>query len=101
EIGIGWKQRVKYLPFIMALGIGMCISQAKAVMEGLVGHQSEFTRTPKLGVEGARPNGWSLKKYKGLKNALPLVEIVFGIYLTLSVWVAFDRNLVFSLPFLV
>ena len=31
---------------IMALGIGMCISNAKAVLEGMMGFQSEFTRTP-------------------------------------------------------
>jgi cellulose synthase/poly-beta-1,6-N-acetylglucosamine synthase-like glycosyltransferase len=99
EIGAPLRERVKYLPFIMALGIGMCISQAKAVMEGLVGHQSEFTRTPKLGVQG-KEKSWNLKKYKGLKSALPLLEIGFGIYLSFSIYVALDRNLVFSLPFL-
>jgi cellulose synthase/poly-beta-1,6-N-acetylglucosamine synthase-like glycosyltransferase len=100
EIGIPLWQRVRYLPFIMALGIGMCISNAKAVLEGLFNHQSEFTRTPKLGVKGKTGQGWSTKKYKGLKSALPFLEIAFGIYLTFSIWVAFDRNLVFSLPFL-
>jgi cellulose synthase/poly-beta-1,6-N-acetylglucosamine synthase-like glycosyltransferase len=100
EIGIPLGQRVRYLPFIMALGIGMCISNAKAVLEGLIGHQSEFTRTPKLGVEGRKAKGWTLKKYRGMKSALPFLEIAFGIYLTFSVYVALDRNLVFSLPFL-
>jgi cellulose synthase/poly-beta-1,6-N-acetylglucosamine synthase-like glycosyltransferase len=100
EIGIPFKQRVKYLPFIMALGIGMCISNAKAVLEGMFGYQSEFTRTPKLGVEGRKASGWALKRYKGLKSALPLLEIAFGIYLSFSLWVALDRELVFSLPFL-
>lgn len=101
EIGQPWRERVKVLPFIMALGIGMCLSQAKAVMEGLLGHESEFTRTPKLGVAG-KAQGWAqkAKKYKGLKTALPLLELAFGLYLTLSIWIAFDRELVFSLPFL-
>jgi cellulose synthase/poly-beta-1,6-N-acetylglucosamine synthase-like glycosyltransferase len=100
EIGIPWKQRVKYLPFIMALGIGMCISNAKAVMEGLFGYQTEFTRTPKHGVKGRIAAGWNLKQYRGLRSALPLLEIAFGLYLTCSIWVAMDRELVFSLPFL-
>jgi cellulose synthase/poly-beta-1,6-N-acetylglucosamine synthase-like glycosyltransferase len=99
EIGMPLGQRIKYLPFIMALGIGMCLSNAKAVLEGLVGHQSEFTRTPKHGVTG-RQKGWNLKKYKGLTSALPLLELTFGIYLSLSLWVAFDRQLLFSIPFL-
>jgi cellulose synthase/poly-beta-1,6-N-acetylglucosamine synthase-like glycosyltransferase len=100
EIGIPLKQRVKYLPFIMALGIGMCISNAKAVLEGMFGLTSEFTRTPKHGVQGRLRNGWTLKKYKGLKSALPFLEIAFGVYLSFSIWIAVDRELVFSLPFL-
>lgn len=100
EIGMSKWQRVKYLPFIMALGIGMCLSNAKAVLEGLVGHQSEFTRTPKLGV-GKLAKGWAAKKYQGMKTALPLLEVAFGIYLSLSIYVAVTRELVFSLPFLV
>lgn len=107
EIGVPWKERVRHLPFIMALGIGMCLSQSKAVLEGLFGHQSEFTRTPKLGVKGAAGGGWNIKKYKGIKNALPFVEVAFGLYLPAAVWFAIDQNwvtepekLAFSLPFL-
>jgi len=33
EIGIAWWKRLQYLPFIMALGIGMCVNQSKAVIE--------------------------------------------------------------------
>lgn len=100
ELGRSRWERVKYLPFILALGIGMCLSNAKAVVEGLVGHQSEFTRTPKLGVQGLRGAGWTAKKYRGLRNALPYVEVAFGAYLSLAIWVAFERGLVFSVPFL-
>lgn len=100
EIGIPWQRTVKHLPFILALGIGMCLSQSKAVIEGLVGHQSDFTRTPKHGVQGRKGGGWNLKKYRGFKGALPIVEVAFGIYLTLAIKVAIDRQLVFSLPFL-
>ena len=35
----GW-QRVKYLPFIMSLGIGLAINNAKAVIEALLNQQS-------------------------------------------------------------
>jgi len=101
EIGLPLRERVKYLPFILALGIGMCLSNAKAVVEGLVGHQSEFTRTPKLGVEGRGVRRTASRRYRGLRNALPVLEIAFAGYFTFAVWMAMDRNLVFSLPFLV
>ncbi len=101
EIGMPTRERIKYLPFVMAIGIGMCLSQAKAVMEGLFGHESEFTRTPKLGVEGKAAKPVAAKKYKGLKNALPVVEIAFGLYLTVSILIAItDAHRYFSLPFL-
>ena len=33
-------QRVKYLPYLMALGIGLSVNQARAVIEALLGHQT-------------------------------------------------------------
>ena len=100
EIGMPWWQRVKYLPFIMALGIGMCMSQAKAVIEGLVGHESEFTRTPKLGVQGREPE-LALKQYRALKTraAAPRAG-ASAAYLTSAIWFALDKLVYFSLPFL-
>ena len=42
---------VKYLPFVMALGIGLSVNQARAVFEALMGYETGFTRTPKHGVK--------------------------------------------------
>ena len=56
EIGMPWWQRVKFLPFIMALGIGMCVNQSKAVIEAVVGYETGFTRTPALSSFSAWPN---------------------------------------------
>src|SRR5512135_434807 len=52
EVGASRWQRVKYLPLLMALGIGLSVNQARAVVEALLGHQTGFTRTPKRGVQG-------------------------------------------------
>ena len=41
----------------MALGIGLSVNQSKAVIEALVGYQTPFTRTPKLGVGNDRKHG--------------------------------------------
>lgn len=104
EIGRSGWDRVKYLPFIMALGIGLCVNQAKAVIEALAGHETEFTRTPKHGVEARKQGkvdmGWVKKKYRALTTAQPLLELALGAYLTSAVWFALDKGVWFSLPFL-
>ena len=40
---------VARVPFLMALGVGLAVSNAVAVVEALVGHRSGFVRTPKEG----------------------------------------------------
>jgi hypothetical protein len=102
EIGMPWWQRVRYLPFIMALGIGMCVNQSKAVIEALVGYETGFTRTPKLGLTGVRgiDESWLKKRYRTLLTAQPLLELTLGGYLTSAVWFALDKGVWFSLPFL-
>jgi cellulose synthase/poly-beta-1,6-N-acetylglucosamine synthase-like glycosyltransferase len=99
EIGIPWWKRLKYLPFIMALGIGMCVNQSKAVIEALVGYETAFNRTPKTGMRG-RDRSWLKKKYRTLLTAQPLLELALGAYLTSAIWFALDKGVYFSLPFL-
>ena len=46
-----WYRTFLYLPFLMSLGIGLTITNTRAVMEALFGIQSSFKRTPKYRVE--------------------------------------------------
>ena len=103
EIGMSRWHRVKYLPFIMALGIGLCVNQAKAVIEALVGYETGFARTPKLGMTGASASGdrsWLQKRYRAIVSAQPLLELALGAYLTSAIYFALDKGVYFSLPFL-
>jgi cellulose synthase/poly-beta-1,6-N-acetylglucosamine synthase-like glycosyltransferase len=100
EIGMPLWQRVRYLPFIMALGIGMCVNQSKAVIEAMVGYETGFTRTPKTGMHGGRDKRWMKSKYRMLLTAQPLLELALGAYLTSAIWFALDKGVWFSLPFL-
>jgi cellulose synthase/poly-beta-1,6-N-acetylglucosamine synthase-like glycosyltransferase len=103
EIGMPLWQRIKYLPFIMALGIGMCVNQSKAVIEALVGYETGFTRTPKLGLTGLNgksDKSWVKKRYRTLLTAQPLLELALGAYLTSAIYFALDKGVYFSLPFL-
>lgn len=51
----GWKT-ILHLPFLMGLGVGICLNNAKAVLEAcwsaIRKQPSEFVRTPKYGVTG-------------------------------------------------
>ncbi|HEY6107110.1 MAG TPA: glycosyl transferase family 2, partial [Anaeromyxobacteraceae bacterium] len=92
-------QRVKYLPVLMALGIGLSVNQARAVVEALLGHQTGFTRTPKLGVQGAGEPA-ARRRYKVAVNLQPLVELGLAAYFTVAVIWVVDRGVFYSLPFL-
>lgn len=100
EIGMPPWQRIRYLPFIMALGIGMCVNQSKAVIEAMVGYETGFTRTPKLGLKGGKDKAWLKPRYRTLHTAQPLLELALGAYLTSAIWFALDKGVWFSLPFL-
>jgi hypothetical protein len=43
---------LKYVPFLMSVGIGLSVNNTRAVVEALFNRKSEFTRTPKYHIEG-------------------------------------------------
>ncbi|HSP18868.1 MAG TPA: glycosyltransferase family 2 protein, partial [Myxococcaceae bacterium] len=101
ELGLtGWA-RVKYLPFIMSLGIGMAINNAKAVIEALLNQQSAFARTPKTGSEGKNSRSTVRRSYRGARSMMPLIELLFGLYFSGALWFAVDEQIWTSVPFLV
>jgi cellulose synthase/poly-beta-1,6-N-acetylglucosamine synthase-like glycosyltransferase len=76
-----WKRTFLYLPFVMALGIGLSVRNALAVIEAILGKKSEFVRTPKYKVEaGKNRNAWMKKSYNTGAGLMPYVEIALGIY---------------------
>ncbi len=94
-----WKARVKYLPIVMAIGIGLSVNNAKAVLEALFGQTGEFARTPKYGIE-RRQDEWALKKYRQSVPIQPFVELALGIYFTATVFYALANGIYGTLPFL-
>ena len=63
EIHRDWLARIKYLPLLMSIGIGLSINNSRAVFEALFNRQSEFTRTPKYRIEG-ETDEWVGKRYR-------------------------------------
>jgi cellulose synthase/poly-beta-1,6-N-acetylglucosamine synthase-like glycosyltransferase len=77
--------RMLYLPLVMGLGIGLAFSNARAVLEALVGVKSDFVRTPKYSVEKTNDESWKRKKYKRKHGWLPLLELSFAFYFVLAI----------------
>src|SRR5207302_8128641 len=73
-------RRLLHLPLVMGLGIGLAFSNARAVLEALLGVKSDFVRTPKYRVEKIDDESWKRKKYKRKHGWLPLLELSFAVY---------------------
>src|SRR6186997_638252 len=81
ELHADWITRVKYLPFLMSIGIGLAVNNTKAVFEALLNKQSEFARTPKYCIEG-QTDEWIGKKYRQSFVVQPMIEVALGLYFT-------------------
>jgi len=92
--------RLLHLPLVMALGLGLAFSNARAVLEALFGIKSDFIRTPKYRVEKTHDETWKLKKYKRKRGLLPLLELSFSLYFLLAILYAIRLHMWGTVPFL-
>jgi glycosyltransferase involved in cell wall biosynthesis len=94
-----WMRKIVYLPFVMAVGIGLSVRNAKAVMEAILGVSSEFARTPKYRIEGH--NGtWRRKGYRNRAGWMPYLEVALGLYFAATVYYAIQNENYLTVPFL-
>jgi cellulose synthase/poly-beta-1,6-N-acetylglucosamine synthase-like glycosyltransferase len=95
-------KRFKYLPAVLGIGIGLTINNAKATLEALFGHKSPFVRTPKwaagdIGVKRAVISNL----YKGSRGILPYLELILGLYYTVTITYCVEEGLWAALPFMI
>ena len=97
-----WKRTFLYLPFVMAVGIGLSVRNALAVIEAIAGIKSEFVRTPKYRVEGGAQGAgaWAKKKYHKSAGWLPFAEVGLGLYFAGAVFYALQNENYATVPFL-
>ena len=95
---IAWSA-LKRLPLVMSLGIGLCVNQTRAVLEALMGRETEFVRTPKHGIRG-KLESWSSKKYRAAKSITPFIEVGLAAYFAEAMIIAFQQGHYLSMPFL-
>jgi cellulose synthase/poly-beta-1,6-N-acetylglucosamine synthase-like glycosyltransferase len=94
-----WLRSLLYLPLLMALGIGLTVTNTRAVLEALAGKQTAFARTPKYRVE-SKKDKVGAKKYRKRLGWVPWIELLIGAYFALAVFYAIDNENYFTVPFL-
>lgn len=95
----GWPRRLRAMPVLICIGMGLALSNTVATLEALLGIKSSFERTPKFGITGPRGD-WRRRRY-----ALPAGNLVWGeallaLYALLAVWLAAARGQFAAIPFL-
>jgi cellulose synthase/poly-beta-1,6-N-acetylglucosamine synthase-like glycosyltransferase len=95
-----WMKTFYYLPFLMALGIGLTVTNTKAVMEALLGIKSAFARTPKYRV-AKKGEKSQAAKYRKRLVLTPWIELLFGFYFLGAILYTFSNHNYFTAPFLI
>jgi hypothetical protein len=95
-----WYRTLIFLPFLMALGIGLTVTNARAEMEALFHKQTAFARTPKYRVvsKSDKPIAAKYRKRLGL---VPWIELAIGTYFALTVVYAVQNENFITVPFLI
>jgi cellulose synthase/poly-beta-1,6-N-acetylglucosamine synthase-like glycosyltransferase len=96
--GRGYREILPEIPALLALGIGLSVNNARAVIEALLGKQSGFERTPKLG------RGDPARQHS--RYALPAhwaswAELILALYFAIGIVMAIVSERWIALPFLV
>ncbi|AOY56808.1 MULTISPECIES: glycosyltransferase [Desulfococcus] len=72
-----WLRRVLIMPVLVVVGVGIALSNTRAVVEALIGHDSPFIRTPKRGDR-------EIKRYRTAFPGLAFAEILLGGYCVMT-----------------
>jgi cellulose synthase/poly-beta-1,6-N-acetylglucosamine synthase-like glycosyltransferase len=94
-----WMKEILFLPALLALGVGLSLNNARAVLEAVFNHKSDFARTPKYGIE-RKKQAWRSCKYMPLRSLLPIAEMAFALYFTYFLYFAIRHGQYLSVPFL-
>jgi cellulose synthase/poly-beta-1,6-N-acetylglucosamine synthase-like glycosyltransferase len=94
-----WKLRIRNLPLMISVGMGMCFSNARAVLQGLTHRRFEFRRTPKYSVV-QKDRSWKSKRYRSGRPIAGVLEMAFAVYFLAALHAAYDTRQWISLPFI-
>ncbi|HWG38806.1 MAG TPA: cellulose synthase family protein [Terriglobales bacterium] len=98
-----WYKTLLYMPLVMAIGIGLTVTNSRAVIEALLGIKTSFKRTPKFNIETRADGQVALlqkRKYRRKIGWSPVVEIALGLVFSAVTVYAFDMQNYLTIPFL-
>jgi len=94
-----WWRRYGRMPLLVLLGSGIALSNSVAVVEGLLGRENYFCRTPKFRLEGK--NGqWRGQRYALRLDWMVPGELLLALYAALTIAVAWQQGHTWAIPFL-
>src|SRR6266852_5488940 len=79
-----WWRTFLYMPFVMAVGIGISVRNAKAVLEAIQGKKDSFAK----------------KSYKNKAGWMPYAEVLLGLYFAATIVYAVINQNYAAIPFL-
>jgi hypothetical protein len=95
-----WRKQIKYMPFVLSMGIALSFSNARAAIEAVLRIKTPFERTPKYKVEKRSDRNWTEKSYAKRRLKVPWLELSFAAYFGFTIWYAIYTDVKATLPFL-
>jgi cellulose synthase/poly-beta-1,6-N-acetylglucosamine synthase-like glycosyltransferase len=93
-----WWRRLRALPVLVCLGIGLAFNSTVAAAEAFLGIRSAFQRTPKFQIQG-RKEPWQVRRYAADVKGLRWGEILLTLYALLTVLAAQMQGRAQAIPF--
>ncbi len=91
-----WKSKVLSYFYMIFYSAGMSVNNTVAVFDAFFGKKNEFLRTPKFGIVN-KNDDWRDKAYALPFTKTTLLEIFFGVYGVIGIFIAiFSNNPIFA-----
>ena len=94
-----WGRRLRALPLLVLIGIGIAWCNTRAVWRGLARWGGTFARTPKFRLEG-RAGRWADSRYRLQAGRSAIGEVVLALYALTTAFVAYVTGRYGMIPFL-
>jgi cellulose synthase/poly-beta-1,6-N-acetylglucosamine synthase-like glycosyltransferase len=98
--GLSWTRALLRVPSALALGMGMSLTQARAVIEALGGVMGDWERTPKYAITRRQQN-WRHKRYADGTGWAGVGEMASAVYFAGVIALAAGRGQLAPIPFLI
>ncbi|GJM43589.1 MAG: glycosyl transferase [Gemmatimonadota bacterium] len=94
----GWRKQARYFPAVMSVAIGLSVNNSRAILEGLLGKETPFHRTPKYDIRG-KEGTITGKLYRGLPSGTSLIELALSAYFAVILVFTLRHGLFGAVPF--